>query len=224
MRPSGQLKVGVLVALGLVLYGWLRFPHVSLLSLAGGVAILLIYGVAAKRFSALIDDRSFTGNTVIMALALMAGCVFVGEVLLEYVVLPAANVMWGWVEFGLVFTIYFATGALCELRRVPLRRSVQAAVVVAMASSLLWYIAVLCCFFLFFGTERQMAVFSAEGNYEDFRKSGMSNFSDFIMEDFYGAGFFHLLLGPLVASVLAAAGALAIRWSKIIAGTNSHSE
>jgi hypothetical protein len=33
-------------------------------------------------------------------------------------------------------------------------------------------------------------------------------FSAFIIEDFLGAGFFHLLLGPLIAVFLASAGAL----------------
>ena len=46
----------------------------------------------------------------------------------------------------------------------------------------------------------------AEGDYEDFARSGMSDFNAFIMEDFLGAIFFHLLLGLLVAAVLGALG------------------
>jgi hypothetical protein len=34
------------------------------------------------------------------------------------------------------------------------------------------------------------------------KNSGMSNFNTFVMEDFLGAGFFHLILGPLVAVIL----------------------
>jgi hypothetical protein len=77
-----------------------------------------------------------------------------------------------------------------------------------MLSSLVWFIAVLACFYLFYGTERQAQVFRAEGNYEDFRRSGMADFATFIMEDFLGAGFFHLLLGPLVAAILASLGGI----------------
>jgi hypothetical protein len=36
----------------------------------------------------------------------------------------------------------------------------------------------------------------------------MSDFNTFVMEDFLGAGFFHLLLGPIVASGLACLGGL----------------
>jgi hypothetical protein len=43
----------------------------------------------------------------------------------------------------------------------------------------------------------------------------MSDFNAFIMEDFLGATFFHLLLGPLLASLLGLLGGLTgkgIRW------------
>ena len=55
---------------------------------------------------------------------------------------------------------------------------------------------------------RQDAVFRAEGNYDDFRRSGMTDFNAFIMEDFLGASFFHLLLGPLLAGVVGTIGGL----------------
>jgi asparagine N-glycosylation enzyme membrane subunit Stt3 len=78
----------------------------------------------------------------------------------------------------------------------------------AIIGSLIWYIAVLVSFYLFFGTDSQARVFRAEGEYEDFRRSGMADFSTFVMEDFFGAGFFHLLLGPVLAAMLASAGGL----------------
>jgi hypothetical protein len=51
-------------------------------------------------------------------------------------------------------------------------------------------------------------VLRAEGDYEDFARSGMSDFNAFIMEDFMGATFFHLLLGLVVAAVLGVLGGL----------------
>jgi hypothetical protein len=59
------------------------------------------------------------------------------------------------------------------------------------------------------GTPQQAAVMQAEGNLQDFANSGMTDFSAWFMEDLLGAGFFHLLLGPIVAAVLGGAGALA---------------
>ena len=60
----------------------------------------------------------------------------------------------------------------------------------------------------FFGTMRQHRVFLAEGNFDDFARSGMHDFNAFMMEDFLGAGFFHLLLGPLIAWILGLIGGL----------------
>jgi len=54
--------------------------------------------------------------------------------------------------------------------------------------------------YAFRGSPRQVLVLRAEGNYEDFARSGMSDFNVFIMEDFMGATFFHLLLGLVVTA------------------------
>ena len=97
---------------------------------------------------------------------------------------------------------------LVGYRQCPFRWSVIAGAATAVISSLIWFIAVLVCFYIFFDTERQARVFRAEGNYEDFHRSGMADFNTFVMEDFFGAGFFHLLLGPIVASLLASLGGL----------------
>ena len=62
----------------------------------------------------------------------------------------------------------------------------------------------LSTFYWFYGSPRQELVFRAEGNYEDFVRSGMTDFSTFVMEDVFGAGFYHLLLGPMIAATLGA--------------------
>jgi hypothetical protein len=145
---------------------------------------------------------------IVISSGLLAGGIFASEVGLEYVLLPTDNTGFGWVEFGLVFVVYFGVGALVAYREFPFRWSVAAGAATAVISSLIWYISVLACFYAFLGTERQARVFRAEGNYEDFKRSGMTDFNSFVMDDFLGAGFFHLLLGPIVASLLASLGGL----------------
>jgi hypothetical protein len=44
----------------------------------------------------------------------------------------------------------------------------------------------------------------------------MRDFNAFMMEDFFGAGAYHLLLGPLVAFVLSAFGGLVGLWANNI--------
>jgi hypothetical protein len=202
------ILLGVLIAVGLVLYGLSHFPSTSTRSLLGAIIILLLYGLIGWRGPAILFRQPPIVATVAISLGLFGGAVFAGEVILEYVVLPADNTRWGLVEFGLVFLVYFTAGLLVAWRRLPLRSCVTAGTATAIISSLIWFIAVLACFYVFLGTESQSQVFRAEGNYDDFRRSGMADFPTFMMEDFFGAGFFHLLLGPLIAAILASMGGL----------------
>ena len=42
-------------------------------------------------------------------------------------------------------------------------------------------------------------VLRAEGTYDDFHRSGLSSLEAFVLQDFWGAGFFHLLAALLLA-------------------------
>jgi hypothetical protein len=198
--------LGVLVAFGLVLYGQVHISHTSALSLAGAGIILLSYATLGWKGPALLGRQAPVVPTVIISLGLLAGAIFTGEMVLEYILLPADNTRYGYVEFGSVFLLYLIAGVIPALNRLPFRSSVLSGVATAIISSLIWFVAVLACFYLFYGTERQTQVFRVEGNYEDFRRSGAADFASFIMEDFLGAGFFHLLLGPLIAGILTCVG------------------
>ena len=205
------MLLGVLAAAGLVLYGKLRFPETSVLSLLGAFIVLGLYGLAGWLSPQILSRQPKPVSQVIKRAGLLGGGIFLSEIALEYIVLPANNTWFGIVEFGSVFAVYFMVGVLLAYQRAPFGAGVVTGVGTAMTSSLLWYIAILVSFYLFLGTERQQQVFRAEGNYVDFQRSGMRDFNTFIMEDFLGAGFFHLLLGPLLAAVLASIGGLAGR-------------
>jgi hypothetical protein len=135
---------------------------------------------------------------------LLGGAVFAGEIILEYILLPSDNSRYGMVEFGTVLLLYFASA----LRLRSIKSAVLTAMTSAFIASLVWVITLLVVFYAFRGSARQVQVLRAEGDYEDFARSGMSDFNTFIMEDFMGAIFFHLLLGLLVAAVLGALGGL----------------
>jgi len=204
---SGIL-LGVVLAFCLVFYGFNHFPRTNLRSLGGAISVLLLYGLIGwKGTHFLMSQPPVVGKAVMIA-GLLAGVVFIGEVILEYIVLPKDNTRFGLVEFGLVFAIYTTAGAYVGYKRFPFRLSVLAGAFSAIIGSLIWFIAILASFYFFFGTDRQSRVFRAEGNYDDFKRSGMTDFPTFIMEDFFGAGFFHLLLGPILAAILASLGAI----------------
>ena len=109
-------------------------------------------------------------------------------------------------EFGLVLLLYFGAGFVSAPRSPSLKNAVLSSVTTAVIASLIWVICVLAVFYVFHGSGRQALVLRAEGDYDDFARSGMSDFNAFIMEDFMGATFFHLLLGPLVGAVLGILG------------------
>jgi hypothetical protein len=73
-------------------------------------------------------------------------------------------------------------------------------------AALIWLEALLVIIYCFHGSGRQTQVFRAEGNFEDFIRSGQTDFDAFIMQDLMGAGFYHLLLSPIIASLVGAVG------------------
>ena len=195
--------LGVLVALGLVLLGWAMIPATNLLSVAGACAVLVVYGAA---FYFVLPRVETDVAKWARLFGLLAGTVFAAEILLEYALLPKDNTSWGIAEFGIVFALYFFSSFWAAYRSHRLGTGVLTAVLSAMVSSLLWLIVVLAVFYLFRGTQRQVQVFTAEGNYQDFTRSGMASFDAWIMEDFLGGAFFHLILGPAIAAVLGVIG------------------
>ena len=217
MNPASVrrgLVAGALLAFVLVAYGLVRIPSVftasptGIQSVCGATVILIAYAVLgwfwiprlARRNESIVRTASVAG--------LLAGTVFTVEIFLEYAILPENNTSFGLIEFGMVFASFAIASGVTTYRSRSWRTGVATAVATSLISSLIWIIAVLFAFYLFYGTGRQDAVLRAEGNYEDFAHSGMTDFHAFIMEDFLGACFYHLLMAPLLfATVLGGIGA-----------------
>ena len=193
------ITLGAGGGLALVAYGFAEHPHASLLSVAAAAAILLGYGAFGLRLKRL---RSSVDLRTASVAGLAAGAVFAAEILLEYVCLPPNNVVWGYIEFGAVFLIYALAAAWVASNRRTIGGAVGVAIVAAVISSLLWCLVLLLAFYAYEGTSAQAAVLIAEGEPEDFLRSGMSDYRTFLIEDLYGATFFHLLLGPMLAALI----------------------
>jgi hypothetical protein len=197
--------LGVVLGLSLVMLGWLLEPTTNPLSIVAVCLVLVIYGLAGYFGFPRIRSELLTLAGVF---GLLAGAIFAGEILLEYAILPTDNTGWGVIEFGGAFALYFFSSLIAAYRCKDIRCGILTAVVSAMLSSVIWLLFILLTFYLFRGTTRQEHVFLVEGNYADFARSGMRIFSAFVMEDFLGAGFFHLLLGPILAAILGSIGGL----------------
>lgn len=204
---------GIVAAAVLVAYGVVRIPILSesktaLRSICGAVLILIAYGSLGTYLMRRARGLDRFAARIAEVLGVACIVVFATEMLLEYALLPGNNTQYGLIEFGLVFALYFLAAAATTYRGGTWRRGVGTSALTAMIASLGWWIAVLLIFYVFLGTDRQAQVFAAEGNNEDFQRSGMTNFTAFVMEDFLGAGFFHLLLGPVFALFLGSFGSL----------------
>lgn len=197
----------------LVLFGAWLIPSAlknGILGLAACLVLLVTYAVAVR----VMARRSDGGSLAIIRFALLsgfiAGIIFTSEIMAEYILLPdaALNTTMGYFEFGSVFLIYLLAGCNSYLRLQQFKAALLTAVWAAMVASLIWLAVVLLVFYLFHGTDRQSLVLKAEGDYEDFKRSGMTDYNAFLMQDFWGAGFFHLLLGPVIATLLGTFGGL----------------
>jgi hypothetical protein len=197
--------LGILLGLILVILGWILVPTTNFLSVAGACLILVVYSLVGFLGFSRIRPELLTLASVF---GLLAGAIFTSEILLEYAILPKDNTSWGGIEFGSVFALYFISGLFASYRYKGIKHGILVAIVSAMLSSIIWLICTLITFYLFRRTVRQELVFRAEGNFEDFAKSGMNDFNTFVMEDFLGAGFFHLFLTPFVAAILGIIGSL----------------
>lgn len=144
-----------------------------------------------------------------------AAAIYAGEIVLEYVRQPADNTAWGLVEFAAVFACFAMAGAGAAARSRRMWPAIQAALWTAVVATLVWYAVLLAVSLAFRGTPAQVAVFRAEGDYDDFRRSGLSDFNVFAMQDLFGAGFYHLFLSPIFAAVLGALGAGPVRLTQL---------
>jgi hypothetical protein len=200
---------GALAGLALVYYGYWLAPGAGVLGFIGAGAVLIVYGLVGVFVFPAVNRNHHQIIRLACIVGLLGGAIFTSEMLLEYILLPADNSLYGLLEFGCVFSLYFLAGAAAAYHSQQVKQGVLASLISAVISSLIWAMAVLLIFYLFRGTSRQAQVFRAEGNYADFARSGSQDFNVWVLEDFMGALFFHLtLVGPLVAAVLGAIGRL----------------
>ena len=199
---AALLAFGVLTTPGFFQAGWswLGFPAVVAILTAYAFAGVFVAPVLARREPEVPYSGTLPG--------LIAGGVYAAEILLEYALRPVDNTAWGIVEFGLVFALIAVAGARAGWRTGRFWPAALAGAWTAMTASLVWYLVALAVFLAFRGTFWQDMVLRAEGDVEDFYRSGMTDYRLFVMQDFVGAGFYHLLLSPVFGVVLASLGAV----------------
>ncbi len=200
-----------LVVLGLILTPTTIGPEGhGALGAAAALVMLAAYGIWGVLGSQAVERRDPRILQTAGRLGLAIGSVFVAEILFEYLVLPSSkgNERLAYVEFGGMFLFLFLAGFIGGRLANRIRDGVLTAIWSAMIGSLAWVGGLLSTYYMFFRTARQDQVLAADQVFEDFKRSGMTDLRAFIMQDYLGGIFFHLLLGLIVATVLGTLGAL----------------
>ena len=86
-----MFALGILCALGLIGYGRMLVPAMNDLSVAAAVLVLVIYAIITWVAPRRIEEKWPTILSAGAAFGILAGFIFVSEVLLEYVLLPAVT-------------------------------------------------------------------------------------------------------------------------------------
>ncbi len=203
------MLAALLASLGLVVFpAALAEWQISLPGLAAVVIVLGVYALLGAWGAARLERIDPRLLRLALGFGFVAAAIYAAEIVLEYVLLPRDNTRYGLVEFGLVFLSYLTAGFTAALHTRRVRNGMMAAVGAALISTLLWYIVLLATTYVMKGTPQEATVFRAEGNLDDFAHSGSPNFEAWLMQDFLGAGFYHLLLGVIIAAILGSVGGL----------------
>jgi hypothetical protein len=136
-----------------------------------------------------------TAAVVGVALGLALGAENAAEILWPAV--SDLNVALGYTIVGAMALAYFVSGALSGLR---------AAVRTALVGYLVWYPTIWFAYFASDGTSGFVRAARAEGEYDDFANSGLGNFHVFLVRDYLGAGFYHVIFAVVLALLTGTAG------------------
>jgi len=200
-----------LVMLGLILTPTtLTASRQGWLGGTAAVAMLAIYGVLGVVGSPAVERRNPRILPIASLFGLTIGIIFVAEMLFEYIILPSSkgNERLAYLEFVGMFLCLFLAGLKGGQATGNVWHGVLTAIWSTMIGSLIWVASLLSTYYAFIGTARQEQVLAADQVFEDFKRSGMTDLRAFVMQDYLGGVFFHLLLGLIVAAILGMIGAL----------------
>jgi hypothetical protein len=198
--------IGIVIGIVLILFGWILAPEASFSSIFAGIIIFIIYGLNGWLNTSSIQKITPDLLRISITLGLLASTVFASEIILEYILIPKDNTLWEFLEYGIVFTLYFLSGLIGTYRTNKLWQGVIASVGSSVIATLLWAIFTLVVFYAFLGSPQQAQVFQSRWSYQTFALERDPN--AFFMEEFMGLIFFNLIIGPLVALVLGLVGGM----------------
>ena len=110
------------------------------------------------------------------------------------------------VAYGLFFILITASAVRGFRQTGKFASGLTAALWCVLVALLIWFCVEFVAYYVFASTPSGMAFIQDEMQL-DFARSGATDYQAFVISDFYGAGFFHLLLGLIIALILGTIGA-----------------
>ncbi|HWE38913.1 MAG TPA: hypothetical protein VG406_20355 [Isosphaeraceae bacterium] len=205
---------GALANVALLAVGVVRTPTALTASRNGPLGLGAALGMLALyawlvRSGPLSSRRNHDGAVDAGAkLGLALGAFFAAQVLVEYIipVTPRIDSALGMVVFGSLPIWFLASGIVGGRRGGSVRAGIASASLTAVFGTLAWFLIILLSLEAFRGTPQQERVLNADMVVDDFRRSGMTDFRAFVLQDYWGGGFFHMLLSPILATPFGALG------------------
>ena len=210
-----------LLNISLISYGISRFPTSMTASsdgvkgLVADIFILTVYASVGYWGAARTSRLNPTILRLSLVFGLLATTIYLGVVEIEYVVrfTDAGGRTLGIAMVSTLFVLFFLAGVFGGFVTKLARVGVVTAVWCAAIGAIMWFAAVMTTYYAYLGTKQQEHVLFVE-NHDDFVRSGMTDFHAFILQDFMGACFYHLLMTPLFAAILGSAGGWMGKWMK----------
>jgi hypothetical protein len=193
------IQTGVLLVFALLVFGWIQVPSAAPLAPA---AVLIAYAVFAHFGWPITAQGNPKTPWITAAFGMLSAAVLVPSLLVEYFGRTVNNA----VIVVIVVALWLCSGVLAARSTGRIRDAVVSSTSSAQIGSLANVGSILASYYALRGSARQDLFFRTEGTYEDFVRSGASDFSTFVLGDLFGGAFFHLLLGGLIGAFLGLIG------------------
>jgi hypothetical protein len=206
--PTRRILIAVVALdIALVLLGLVLYPSAiqsgGLLGATGAILMVCFLGTLAL-FSPISIARAHPSlwRTGLLT-GTIAGAWLGLDLVLNYFIYRdgPTNSKISLVVYGVYFLLMLGTAVRGALLTKRFRDGLTAGLWFVIAAQLIWFTVEFGAYYLFSRTAVGVQFIQTEMG-ADFIRSGEANFQSFVISDFYGAGFFHLLLIGLVAVLL----------------------
>ena len=198
-RLAWSVQAGVGLVLLLLGFGWSMVPATVPIAPA---AVLIAYVMLARTSASTAQQSSATIQRVTVACGVVSAVVLIRALVIQYFGRTANNA----IMVAIVFVLWLVPGVVAAARMGRIRDAAIASTLSAQIGSLANVGFILASYYVLRGTTLQEQFFRTEGTYDDFARSGISDFGTFVMGDLFGGAFFHLLLGGLAGALLGSIG------------------